>query len=52
MQLYTLQRVIKDILTGLEYIHGEGVAHCDLKPDNFLFENEADDAKIVSRSFE
>jgi serine/threonine protein kinase len=34
-----LQRVAFQILTGLEYIHGLHLIHCDLKPENVLIKS-------------
>ena len=31
-------RVVMDLATALEYAHGEGVIHCDIKPANVLFD--------------
>jgi len=31
--------IMKQILGALECMHGKKIAHCDLKPDNFLFAN-------------
>ncbi|EDO18525.1 hypothetical protein Kpol_2001p30 [Vanderwaltozyma polyspora DSM 70294] len=28
---------MKQLLTGVQYMHSHGVAHCDLKPENILF---------------
>lgn len=36
---YTPQHLAKDILSGLNYLHGKGVAHRDLKPENVLVSN-------------
>ena len=33
-------RMINEILSGLEYLHGEGVVHRDLKPSNVLVDVE------------
>lgn len=38
--------VIKMIAEGVAYMHSKGVAHCDLKAENFLFLNDSDDSPI------
>ena len=40
--LYTVKKLLRDILTGLSLIHdlsSGGVVHCDLKPENILHHN-------------
>jgi serine/threonine protein kinase len=32
--------ILRQILTGIRYLHSRKIAHCDLKPDNFLFMTE------------
>jgi len=40
------QVVLRQICTGLAYLHKHKIAHCDLKPDNFLFTDPAPDARL------
>jgi serine/threonine protein kinase len=38
--------VLRQMVQGCEYMHSHKVAHCDLKPDNFLFMSPDKDAKL------
>ena len=38
--------VMRQMTEGIRYMHANGIAHCDLKPDNFLFFSQAKDAPI------
>jgi len=38
--------VVVQIFRGLSHMHAKGIAHCDLKPDNFLF-HESGALKII-----
>ena len=46
--------VLRQICEGLKYMHEHKIAHCDLKPDNFLFSSREKDAqvKIIDLSVE
>ena len=35
--------VMKQIFTALLYIHGKGIVHGDIKPENFMYLNKADE---------
>lgn len=43
--------VVRQILKGLEYLHGQGIVHRDLKPDNILVTSLADGSRIVLSDF-
>ena len=38
--------VMRQMTQGIRYMHTSNIAHCDLKPDNFLFLSPARDAPI------
>ena len=42
--LYTekrdVRRIVREMLSGLNYIHGQGIIHRDLKPENIFITNE------------
>ena len=43
---YKTARYMEDILYSLSYCHSENIVHTDIRPDNFKFENDSDDAKL------
>jgi len=40
------QGVLRQIAEGLAYMHSQNTAHCDLKPDNFMFLDESEGATL------
>lgn len=38
--LGNVQNVMRQILLGIQFIHKNGVIHCDLKPENIMFASE------------
>lgn len=43
--------IIRQIITGVEYLHGQSVVHRDLKPDNILMTSLDDGCRIVISDF-
>jgi len=37
---------LRQIFEGIEYMHSKKIAHCDLKPDNFLYSSHDKNAKV------
>ena len=38
--------VMRMVVSAVDYMHQKRIAHCDLKPDNFIFDRPGDDADI------
>lgn len=43
--------LFRQMMSALYYIHSLGIAHCDLKPENFLFETSDDNSRILLIDF-
>jgi len=43
--------IVRQILDGVKYLHGMGIAHRDLKPENLLCSGEGSDMKIKIADF-
>lgn len=39
-------KVLHQVLSGISYLHERKIAHCDLKPDNFLFLDKTEDSNL------
>ena len=39
--------VFEEVLNGVEYLHSQGIVHCDLKPSNVLVNSEEQIVKII-----
>jgi len=39
-------KLVRQILLPVHHLHKLGIAHCDLKPENFLFESKKHNAKL------
>jgi calcium-dependent protein kinase len=39
-------KIMKKIISAVQFMHSHNIAHRDLKPENFMFENESPEAEI------
>ncbi len=44
-------RVIRAVMSALQYLHHHNVVHRDVKPENILYRSAADDANVVLVDF-
>lgn len=43
--------VVKNICEAMEFVHGKGFAHCDIKPRNYLLRSKRDDVDVRLADF-
>ena len=41
--LHTIRLIAEQLLKALNFVHSHGIIHCDVKPDNIMYSNEAND---------
>lgn len=46
-----LDKFVSQMLSAVAYMHGHGVVHLDLKPDNIMLTNVANDVKVLDLGF-
>ena len=44
-------KLFRQMVSATYYVHQRGVAHCDLKPENFLFRNKSKDSPLCLIDF-
>ena len=44
-------RAARDVVAGLEALHGRGILHLDIKPENILYSSRGDDAVLKITDF-
>jgi len=44
-------KAVKDIVSGLQYLHSWGIVHRNIKPENLLYENLAEDSSLKISDF-
>lgn len=44
------QQVLRSVLNALVYIHGKGIVHCDIKPDNIIGYNDEKGNTVIKLS--
>eukprot|EP00484_Ammonia_sp_Unknown_P023337 CAMPEP_0197046296 /NCGR_PEP_ID=MMETSP1384-20130603/22013_1 /TAXON_ID=29189 /ORGANISM="Ammonia sp." /LENGTH=550 /DNA_ID=CAMNT_0042478053 /DNA_START=59 /DNA_END=1711 /DNA_ORIENTATION=- len=47
----TASTLFRQMVSAVYYVHQRGIAHCDLKPENFLFRNKSKDSPLILIDF-
>jgi len=51
LSLTTIRQIMKGLLQGVDYLHGQRIVHRDIKPENVLVDRDAEGVKVRVADF-